>query len=75
MDIEGSELEILKSSSNLLLKYRLVIIELHKKPLGIEGLNECRRILTSVGLKCSAVFQSVEAWSRPEPTVKRKVRG
>jgi FkbM family methyltransferase len=67
MDVEGSELEILKSSSDLLLEYRLVIIELHKEPLGIEGLKECRRILTSVGLKRSAVFQSVEAWTRPEP--------
>ena len=67
MDVGGSELEILKSSSDLLLEYRLVIIELHKEPLGIEGLKECRRILTSVGLKCSAVFQSVEAWTRPEP--------
>jgi FkbM family methyltransferase len=68
IDIEGSELEILKSSSNLLLEYRLVIIELHQELLGVEGLKECRRILTSVGLKCSAVFQSVEAWCRPEPT-------
>ncbi len=66
MDVKGSELEILKSSSNLLLEYRLVIIELHKEPLGVEGLKECRRILTSVGLKCSAVFPSVEAWIRPE---------
>lgn len=66
MDVEGSELEILRSSSDLLLEYRLVIIELHKEPLGVEGLKECRRILASVGLKCSAVFQSVEAWTRPE---------
>jgi len=66
IDVEGSELEILKSSLNLLLEYRLVIIELHKEPLGVEGLKECRRILTSVGLKCSAVFQPIEAWTRPE---------
>jgi FkbM family methyltransferase len=66
IDVAGSELEILKNSSDLLWEYRLVIIELHQDTLGVEGLNECRGILISVGLECSAVFQSVEAWSRPE---------
>jgi FkbM family methyltransferase len=66
IDVEGSELEILRISSNLLLEYRLVIIELHKEILGVEGLEECRRILASAGLKRSAAIQSAEAWVRPE---------
>lgn len=64
IDIEGSELDVLRSSSDLLLEYRLVIIEFHKEQLGIDGLEECRGLLTSVGLKRSAVIQSVEAWIR-----------
>jgi len=66
MDVEGSELEILRSSKDLLSSYRLVIIELHREPLGAEGLEECRRILTSIGLKRAAAIQSVEAGVRPE---------
>jgi FkbM family methyltransferase len=69
IDVEGSELEILRASRDVLLNYRLVIIELHHEQLGLEGLEECRRILTSVGLKCSAVIQSVEAWIRPDPSL------
>jgi len=68
IDIEGSELEVLRASSNLLRQYRLVIIELHKEQLGVEGLEECRRILSSVGLERSAAIQSVEAWTRPQQT-------
>lgn len=67
IDVEGSELDVLRSSSNLLSEYRLVIIEFHDERLGIEGLNECRRILNSVGLERSSVIRSVEAWIRPEP--------
>ena len=66
MDIEGSELEVLRTSTDLLWEYRLVIIELHEEQLYPDGLEECRRILTSVGLKRSAVVRSVEAWMRPE---------
>ena len=66
IDVEGSELEVLRSSSNLLLKYRLVIIELHNQRLRFEGVEECRRILKSVGLERSSVINSVEAWIRPE---------
>lgn len=66
MDVEGSELEILRASKELLGNYRLVIIELHREPLGVEGLEECRRILTSIGLKRAAAIQSVEAWVRPD---------
>jgi FkbM family methyltransferase len=74
IDIEGSELEVLRNSSDLLMKYRLVIIELHQEPLGVEGLEECRSILTSVGLKRSAVVQSVEAWVRPELNDQSRIR-
>jgi hypothetical protein len=66
IDVEGSELEGLRSSSDLLLKYRLVIIELHHERLVFEGLEKCRRILKSAGLKRSSVIHSVEAWVRPD---------
>jgi|ERR1700737_2067309 methyltransferase FkbM-like protein len=65
IDVEGSELEILRISSTLLLQYRLVIIELHKEIVGAEGLEECRRILASAGLKRLRAIQSTEAWARP----------
>jgi FkbM family methyltransferase len=68
IDIEGSELEVLRASSTLLREYRLVIIELHQEQLGAEGLEECRRILKSVGLERSAAIHSVEAWTRPPKT-------
>lgn len=71
IDVEGSELDVLRSSSNLLLKYRLVIIELHNEQLGVEELEECRRLLSAVGLERSSVIQSVEAWIRP---VKNRLR-
>jgi FkbM family methyltransferase len=66
IDVEGSELEVLKNSRHLLRDYRLVIIELHHDLLGAEGVATCRRILTSVGLRSSAVIKSVEAWSRSD---------
>jgi FkbM family methyltransferase len=65
IDIEGSELDVLRTSSDLLKEYRLVLIELHQEQLGIDGLEECRKILTSAGLQRSASIQSVEAWVRP----------
>jgi FkbM family methyltransferase len=64
IDVEGSELEILRISSALLLQYRLVIVELHKELVGAEGLEECRRILASAGLKRLKAIQSAEAWAR-----------
>jgi FkbM family methyltransferase len=66
IDVEGSELEVLRDSRHLLRDYRLVIIELHRELLGAGGVAECRRILTSVGLRSSAVIKSVEAWIRPD---------
>ena len=39
IDVEGSELEGLRSSSDLLLKYRLVIIELHYERLVFDSRN------------------------------------
>ena len=66
MDVEGSELEILRASKDLLRSYRLVIFELHREPLGVAGLEESRRLLTSIGLKRAAAIQSVEAWVRPD---------
>jgi FkbM family methyltransferase len=66
IDVEGSELVVLKDSPHLLRDYRLVIIELHRQLIGAEGVAVCRRILTSAGLRCSAVTKSVEAWIRPD---------
>src|SRR5262249_5521978 len=67
IDVEGSELEILRTSGDLLARYRLVIIELHVKVLRAEGIEECHRILASVGLERLAQIRSVEAWVRRDP--------
>jgi hypothetical protein len=32
------------------------VYELHREPLGVDGLEECRRILTSSGLKRAATI-------------------
>ena len=64
--LKGVNLKSSRDSRHLLRAYRLVIIELHRDLLGSEGVAACRHILTSVGLRSSAVVKSVEAWIRPD---------
>src|SRR5260370_5789210 len=51
MDVKGSELEILKSSSNLLLEYRLGIFQLPQETLVLDGLNGGLRLFAFAGLE------------------------
>ena len=64
IDIEGSEREVLESSSEVLKGYRLVIAELHEWAIGAEGVERCRQILSSVGLAFVERAGIVEVWER-----------
>ena len=64
MDIEGAELEMLEASRDLLAHYRVVIIELHEFAIGIDGVNQCRKVLSEVGLKFIKAAGLTEVWER-----------
>jgi len=64
IDIEGSELEVLESSQDLLGKYRLVIIELHAWAIGEEGVARCRALMEAAGLCYQRSAGITEAWAR-----------
>jgi len=64
IDIEGSELEALESSRDLLAKYRLVIIELHAWAIGEEGVERCRTLMKEAGLCYQSSAGITEAWAR-----------
>jgi len=64
MDIEGSELEILSSSREILQNFRLIIIELHSWAIGDEGIAQCREILEKSGFKMREQSYITEAWFR-----------
>ena len=62
MDVEGSELELLESSRAILGQFRLILIELHEKVIGPEGILKCREILVSAGFKHSETSYITEVW-------------
>jgi len=62
MDIEGSELEVLESSTETLQNLRLIIIELHENIIDIEGINRCRAILQQSGFNMVERSYISEAW-------------
>jgi len=64
MDIEGGELEVLEQSSDLLGKFRLLIIELHEFAIGVEGIQKCREILQKGGLSFVDKSGLTEVWQR-----------
>lgn len=64
MDIEGAELEIFAASPEILKRYRLVIVELHAWAIGAAGVERCREILTSAGLRFRQRAGITEAWQR-----------
>jgi FkbM family methyltransferase len=64
MDIEGSELEVFSASPEILKRYRLVIVELHAWAIGEAGVQKCREILTTAGLRFKQCAGITEAWQR-----------
>jgi FkbM family methyltransferase len=64
MDIEGSELEIIEASQEILKRYRLVIVELHDWALGADNVERCRELLAAAGLRLQRRAGITEAWQR-----------
>lgn len=64
IDIEGSEREVFENSTDLLKRYRLVIVELHDSDIGADGVERCRQILRDCGLELVDRSGTVEAWRR-----------
>jgi FkbM family methyltransferase len=62
MDIEGSELEVLESSIELLPNFRLIIVEFHPGIIGVDGVNRCREILQRSKFKYGGCSAHTEAW-------------
>jgi hypothetical protein len=64
MDIEGSELEILESSAEVLQNFRLMIVELHEWVIGGNGIARCHEILQQSGFRMAERSYITEAWLR-----------
>jgi hypothetical protein len=64
MDIEGSELDVLESSQELLPKFRVIVIEFHDWIIGTEGVNRCREILQRAGFTLATKAVHNEGWIR-----------
>ncbi len=64
MDIEGGELETLKSSAALLANFRLIIIELHEWVIGAKGVAQCRETLERAGFQMAESSYITEVWLR-----------
>jgi FkbM family methyltransferase len=62
MDIEGSELEVMENSAELLSNFRLIIVEFHPGIIGADGVNRCREILKQSRFKYSGRSAETEAW-------------
>lgn len=66
MDIEGSELEVLEGSAQLLPGFRFILVEFHYGIIGESGVNRCREILQQSGFMCAGRSVDTEAWLRKE---------
>ncbi len=64
MDVEGSELDVLEGSRELISRYRLVIAELHEWAIGKEKVERCRELLRTGGLQLAKRVGITEAWER-----------
>lgn len=65
MDVEGSELDVLQSSDDLIKRCRLAIVELHEWAIGEEKVERCRELLRVGGLRFAKRAGITEAWVRP----------
>jgi FkbM family methyltransferase len=66
MDIEGSELEVLESSAQLLASFRFIVVEFHSALIGENGVNRCREILKQSGFMSVGRSVDTEAWLRKD---------
>jgi FkbM family methyltransferase len=64
MDVEGSELDVLEGSRELIARYRLAIVELHEWAIGNEKAERCRELLRTGGLQFARRAGITEAWER-----------
>jgi FkbM family methyltransferase len=64
MDVEGSELDVLEDSLELIARYRLVIVELHGWAIGEEKIERCCDLLRAGGLRFVRRAGITEAWER-----------
>ncbi len=64
MDVEGSELEVLESSTAVLRNFRLIIVEMHDWMIGAEGIGRCRELLQKAGFTLVERSFITEAWKR-----------
>ena len=64
MDVEGSELDILEGSPEIIARSRLIIVELHEWAIGKEKVERCRELLRSGGLNLVRRVEITEAWER-----------
>ena len=65
MDVEGSELDVLEDSSELIARYRLVIAELHPWAIGEKKVEQCRELMRLSGLQFVKRAGITEVWERP----------
>lgn len=64
MDVEGSELDVLEGSHELIERYRLVIVELHEWAIGPEKVEACRELMRAGGLQFTKRERITEVWER-----------
>lgn len=68
MDIEGSELELLDSATDILRHFRLIILEVHENIIGVAGINRCHARLQAAGFVLKETSYITEAWLNPHFT-------
>lgn len=63
-DVEGSEIDVLEDSREVLKNYRLAVIEFHPTIIGEDKVARCKQILTDCGLHPVGKAGFTEAWQR-----------
>ena len=65
MDIEGGELDLLRHAD--LSPFRAVVLEFHPEAYGVEGMRECKTILTEAGFERVAEKSTRVVWTCLRP--------
>jgi len=63
-DVEGSEIDMLEDSHEVLKAYRLAVIEFHPTIIGEDKVARCKQLLTGCGLRPVGKAGFTEAWQR-----------